>query len=151
MATLDQIGELLAKAREIATEYYRLTGKPLGITSEVGEYEAARLLGLTLAVAREAGYDATDANGRQLQIKARSIPTHKKLSGQRLGKIDLEKPWDAVLLVLMDEVFRPTVIYEAERNPITAALRTPGSKARNERGQLSVTKFKSIGRRVWPA
>ena len=43
----DDIREVLAHAKQAAVDYYRLTGKPLGITGEVGEYEAARLLGLT--------------------------------------------------------------------------------------------------------
>jgi hypothetical protein len=34
--------------RSPATEYYRLTGKPLGVTGEVAEYVAAEILGLTL-------------------------------------------------------------------------------------------------------
>ncbi|CAA7615734.1 hypothetical protein [Magnetospirillum sp. UT-4] len=148
---MECIAGLLEQARRIAIDYYRLTGKPLGITGEVGEYEAARLLGLDLAVAREAGYDATDRAGRRLQIKARSIPRTKKLTGQRLGSIDLAKPWDAVLLVLMDELFEPVMIFEADRAAIEAALLRPGSKARNERGALAITKFRSIGRQVWPA
>lgn len=148
---MERIAGLLEQARRIAIDYYRLTGKPLGITGEVGEYEAARLLGLDLAVAREAGYDATDRAGRRLQIKARSIPRTKKLTGQRLGAIDLAKPWDAVLLVLMDELFEPVAIFEADRAAIEAALLQPGSKARNERGALAITKFRSIGRQVWPA
>lgn len=148
---LNQVAGLLKQARTIAIEYYRLTGKPLGITGEVGEYEAARLLGLELAIAREAGFDAIDQNGRRLQIKSRSIPRAKKLTGQRLGSIDLEKPWDAVILILMDEEFSPVAIYEADRADITEALQRPGSKARNERGALSVTKFRSIGRQVWPS
>lgn len=87
-----RIADLLRQARRIAIEYYQLTGKPLGITGEVGEYEAAHLLGLDLAVVREAGYDATDSSGRRLQIKSRSIPRTKKLTGQRIGAIDLGKP-----------------------------------------------------------
>ncbi len=42
----------------LAAEYYRLTSKPLGVTGEVAEYVAAELLGLALAPARTAGYDA---------------------------------------------------------------------------------------------
>ena len=149
--TLPQIGAVIERARAVAIEYYRLTGKPLGITGEVGEYEAARLLNLTLANAREAGYDATDPNGRKLQIKARSIPSTKKIVGQRLGSIKLEQPWDAVILVLMNEEFRPLVIYEAGRDAITEALRAPGSRARNERGALAISKFRRIGTKVWAA
>ncbi len=44
MGPLERIGELLSKVRTIAVEYYRLTGKPLGVIGEIGEYEGARLL-----------------------------------------------------------------------------------------------------------
>ena len=69
--------------------------------------------------------------------------------GQRLGSIDITKDWDAVLMVLLDERFDATAIYEAERDAVIAALSKPGSKARNERGALSVSKFKSIGIIRW--
>jgi hypothetical protein len=52
--------------------------------------------------------------------------------------------------VLLNDQFRPLEIYEAERAAIEEALRAPGSKARNERGALAVSKFKSISRKVWP-
>ena len=55
-----------------------------------------------------------------------------------------------MLLVLLDERFEPIEIWEAGRPAIAAAIEAPGSKARNERGTLAVSKFKSIGRRVWP-
>ena len=52
--------------------------------------------------------------------------------------MNLEREWDAVLLVLLDEELDPIEIYEADRATVTEALQRPGSKARNERGQLSV-------------
>lgn len=61
------------------------------------------------------------------------------------------KEWDCVVLVLLDEHYEPTAIYEADRRTIAAAIMAPGSRARNERGQLSVGKFKSVGHRVWPS
>ena len=147
---LEHIGPILERARAAAVDYYQVTSKPLGITGEYGEYVAAEKLGLELAEARTAGYDATDSAGRRIQIKARSIPRDKKLVGQRLGSIRLDHEWDLVVLVVMDEHFEVRWIFEAERPAIEAALRVPGSKARNERGALSITKFKSIGRQVWP-
>jgi hypothetical protein len=53
------------------------------------------------------------------------------------------------MLVLLDESFKVLSIYEAKRSAIKKALLVPGSKARNERGALSVTKFKSLGCLVW--
>ena len=147
---LDKVGEILDRAKAAAIEYYELTGKPLGITGEVGEYLAARLLGLELADARSPGYDALDHTGRRIQIKARSIPASKRITGQRIGSIRLGHEWDTVLLILLDEYFEPRVIYEAERAAIEAALLKPGSRARNERGALAVAQFRAIGRKVWP-
>jgi hypothetical protein len=54
------------------------------------------------------------------------------------------------LLVILDVDFRATGIWQAEREAITAAIAAPGSKVRNERGALAVSKFKSIGRKIWP-
>ena len=52
--------ELLREAKRLAQEYRQLTGKPLGITGEVVEYGAARILGLTLTPALQDGYDAIE-------------------------------------------------------------------------------------------
>ena len=129
-------------------DYYRLTGKPLGITGEIGEYLAAKHLGLELADARTPGFDAYGPDKRLVQVKSRAIPEEKRLTGQRLGSIRLEHEWDTVVLVLMNELFEPYAMYEAGREPIEAALTKPGSKARNERGALAITKFISIGKKV---
>ena len=149
---LQKIGEVIHEAKIVAKQYYQLTGRPLGITGEVAEYEAARLLGLRLAAVRQPGYDAIQENGSsvcKVQIKGRRILSDSK-PGQRLGRINLDKEWDVVVLVLLNEDFEPIEIYEAQRPEITAALLAPGSKSRNERGALSVSKFKSIGQLVWP-
>lgn len=148
----DSVIAILAAAKKLAQRYRVLTGKPLGITGEIAEFEASRLLKLDLLQARQAGYDAVCIeNGllRRLQIKGRCILPGSKKS-QRLGRIDVKKEFDAVLLVLMDESFNALEIYEADRAPVVAALTAPGSRSRNERGALDVRKFKSIGRRVWP-
>ena len=145
---LEEIGEVICAAKKAAKRYYQLTGRPLGITGEVAEYEAARLLELDLEKVRQAGYDATRKDGSKAQIKGRRILGGSQ-SG-RLGSIKLDKEWDVVVLVLLDENFDPIEIYQAQRPEITKALKEPGSKARNERGQLSISKFKSIaGDPVW--
>ena len=146
----NDISQILARAKQAAVDYHRLTGKPLGITGEVGEYEAARLLGLTLVAARVPGHDATDEAGLRYQIKFRAVPDPKRANSQRLGTIKSAQEWDAVVLVLMNRALETQEIWKAERDAVVAALAAPGSKARNERGALSVSKFKQIGTRVWP-
>ena len=150
MLPANDIRDILARAKQAAVDYYRLTGKPLGITGEVGEYEAARLLGLTLIAARVPGYDATDDAGLRYQIKSRAVPDPGRADSQRLGSIKRAQKWDAVLMVLMNRELETQEIWRAERKAVLKALAAPGSKARNERGALSVSKFRQIGTRVWP-
>lgn len=67
MTTSEQ-ARILAQAKRLAREYRQLTGKPLGITGEVAEYEAAQKLDVTLTPARDAGYDAVrDSDGQAVQ------------------------------------------------------------------------------------
>jgi hypothetical protein len=145
-----QLSSVMTQAKRLAIEYRNLTGRPLGITGEVAEYEAARLLNLELAPVRQDGYDAIRADGTKLQIKARCLLEGAKKS-QQVGGIKLKYEWDAVLLVILDGNLEPMFIYEADRPAVTEALERPGSKARNERGAMAVSKFKSIGRLIWSA
>jgi hypothetical protein len=145
----DRVMELLRNAKLLGQQYRAITGKPLGITGEVAEYEAARILGLKLTPARHAGYDATrESDGRKYQIKGRCILPGSK-PGQRLGSIDISKEFDAVLLVLLDENFDAQAIHEAGRTAVIEALTKPGSRARNERNAMGVALFKRIGTLVW--
>ena len=148
----DPVLAILAEAKKLAQRYRVLTGKALGITGEVAEYEAARILGVALTPPRQAGYDATEIRDGQvfrLQIKGRCVLEGSK-PGQRVGSIDIEKEFDAVLLVLLDDNFEATAIYEAPREAVITALTEPGSKSRNERGALGISKFRSISRVRWP-
>lgn len=147
----EKILNILNEAKDVALRYYKLTNKPLGITGEIAEYEAATLLGLSLCSARQSGYDAIeflDGKEHRVQIKGRYMPDRKKVSA-RIGAIDISKPFDSVLLVLLDENYDAFAMYEASRNAVVAALLAPGSKSRNERNQLGIAKFKSISRLRW--
>lgn len=150
--TSDEVRKVLGQAKKAAQRYRTLTGKPLGISGEVAEFEAARLLNLELMDARHPGHDAVriqSGRRQRLEIKGRCVLPGSRKS-QRLGKIDISKPFDAVLLVLMDEHFNATEIYEADRQSVVDAIMAPGSKARNKRGQLAVSQFKKIGTLIWP-
>ncbi|RUM96790.1 gamma-glutamylcyclotransferase [Pseudaminobacter arsenicus] len=147
-----RIKEILAAVKPLAAEYYRLTGKPLGVTGEVAEYVAAELLGLKLVPPRTAGYDAlrhTLAGAQRIQIKGRAYDPGAQ-SSQRIGTIKRDGPCDIVMLVLLDNAtLDPVEIWEVPFAGVVARLIEPGSKARNERGALSVSDFKRLGRRVW--
>lgn len=149
---LQRTGQLLKQAKRLAIQYRQLTGKPIGITGEVGEYEAAYRLKLKLADARQEGFDAFRISGKRrirFEVKSRVLREDADAS-PRLGRVRLDKQWDYVLLVLLDENYELLSIHRATRRAIQKALFEPGSKARNEHHQLGVAKFKSIGRQVWP-
>lgn len=151
MDTVDAVYEVLRDAKVLARRYYQLTGKPLGVTGEVAEYEASRILGLKLELARQAGYDATevrDGASLRIQIKGRYFPS-PRLRGGRVGSIDLRQPFDVVLLVLLDADYNAFQIYEAPRPAVEELLTKPGSKARNERGSVGISQFKAISTLRW--
>jgi hypothetical protein len=143
---------LLFDVKGLATRYYALTGKPLGVTGEVAELEAARLLSLKLAAARTAGYDAIDTRrNKRVQIKGRAVD-HKKRYVGRCPSIKCGDQFDLVLLVLLDKAsLEPLEIWESDEAAVMARLEAPGSAARNQRGSLGISQFKSIARLVWRA
>ena len=149
---IERVREILATVKPLAAEYYRLTGKPLGVTGEIAEYVAAEVLGLVLADARTPGYDATrqTLDGQQrIQIKGRAYGDDAK-PGQRISRIKTDAECDAVLLVVLDnKTLDAREMWEAPFTAVAARLAIPGSKAR-DRGALSVSEFKRMARRVWP-
>ncbi|WP_287883492.1 hypothetical protein [Paracoccus sp. (in: a-proteobacteria)] len=134
----DRLEQLLSEVRLLAAEYFQITGKPLGVTGEVAEYLAAKIMSLELSAARTAGYDALrETNGKveRIQIKGRAFGQAAN-PGQRLGRIKLDAECDVVMVVLMDNAtFNAREIWEAPYATVVEALSRPGSKAR-ERGQL---------------
>ena len=141
--------KLITQARQLAAEYRRTMGKPLpGISNEIAEHDAMRLLGLESESNPEAGWDARDPeSGRRVQIKSRTIFDESK-SGQRIGQIKISQAWDSVVLVLMDEDYQPYEIYEALREDLEEFVGESSSN-RARRGAMSVARFKIIGELVW--
>ncbi|MCW8945128.1 MAG: hypothetical protein OQL27_10180 [Sedimenticola sp.] len=142
--------KLIGQARQLAAEYRRTMGKPLpGISNEIALHDAIRLLRLKQVDASVGGHDAVDParNDRRVQIKSRTIFDESK-TGQRIGQIKADQPWDCVVLVLMDEDYEPYEIYEADRNELLDYMEQSSSN-RAKRGALSVARFKIIGRLVW--
>ena len=142
--------KLIGQARQLAAEYRRTMGKPLpGISGEIAEHDAIRLLNLAPKADNAGGYDAIDPkrDNKRIQIKSRVIFDESK-SGQRIGQVKLDQPWDSVVLVLMDEEYEPYEIYEAERDELEEFMQK-SSNSRAKRGALSVARFKIIGRLTW--
>jgi hypothetical protein len=141
--------KLIAQARQLAADYRRTMGKPLpGVSNEIAEHDAVQLLGLEAPTESDAAWDAVDpASGDRIQIKSRTIFDESK-GGQRIGQLKLNQPWDAVVLVLMDENYEPYEIYQATRDDLADYV-DASSSSRAKRGAMSVARFKIIGRLVW--
>lgn len=143
--------KLVAEARRLAAEYRKATGKPLGISSEIAEFDAAKLLNLELCREKTGAYDAIGRGtreGKRVQIKGRAVFDEKK-SGQRIGQLKLEQEWDSVILVIMDENYDPVEIYECDKDIILDESDKLQNNKRNKRGAMSLAKFKIISNLVW--
>lgn len=145
------IDALIAQTRRLAAEFRAVTGKPLPVSGEIAQYDASRLLELEPVSPGTGGYDAIgrgSRSGRRIQIKGRVVPNGERVA-HRIGQLKLDQEWDTLLLVLLDEAFEPSHIYEAERPMIEACLNDAHCKGRNRRGAMSVARFKNIARLVW--
>ena len=145
-----KIETILRAVKPLALQYHELTGKPLGVTGEIAEFEAATLLDLELLEARSEGYDAImQRKGRPERIQIKGRFKHDGGKWGRVPSINIEKKFDSVLLVLMQGEYEVVEMWKASRQAVFKRLREPGSKARNERNSMSVPQFKSIATLVW--
>ena len=143
------IGSNLENAKQLAIEYKVLTGKSLGITGEVAEFEAATKLNCTLCIARNPGFDIMDTVGNKVQVKGRIVGDNI----QRVGTIlenSSKKPWDYVLLVLLDENYELLAIYKASEEAIEDEIRRERPKGGKSRRDMTIPDFVKIGHLVWP-
>ncbi len=95
----ERVKHILATVKPLAAEYYRLTGKPIGVTGEVAEYVVAEILKLELAPPRTAGYDAirmTTKGRERIQIKGRAFGGSTR--SQRIGRIKTGADCEKVIL-----------------------------------------------------
>lgn len=145
------LDKLISQARKLAAEYKKTTGKTLpGVSNEIAEYDAARLLGLELSDDRSKGFDAVGRGrleGKKIQIKGRTIFDENK-TRQRIGQIKIDKEWDLLVLILLDAAYHPYEIYQAEREEIMTVIDTL-STSQKKRGALSVARIRIIGKLVW--
>lgn len=143
--------EMLAQAKALASRWHKAMGRPLGITSEVAECEAALLLNLELQIARHPGYDAVERSlgaCKRIQIRGRCIDDLRRHRG-RVGAIDLSQAFDSVMLVILDREYQAMAIYEATREAVTELMQRPGANARNVRGSVGISQFKAISLLRW--
>lgn len=150
-----QVRNILRQVKPLACEYYKATKKPLGITGEVAEFEAAEKLGVKLTPPRAEGLDGVWRRGGRLekvQIKGRAVLRDDPHKG-RVGSIRHPDKCDIVLLVLLNkEDLDVLEIWYAPIGAVERRLNTGDSKARNQRRSLQISQFTSIeeAKQVWP-
>ncbi len=147
----EKLSQILKQTKEVAIAYRELTKRPLGITGEICEIEAANILSLELAEARQSGFDAigySDGQTIKYQIKGRQI-LKKQFGSQRVGAIDINKEFDVVLLILIDEKFEAFAIYSAMRDIIVETIKSKHIDGKRQRFDMSISKFKSLSKLIW--
>lgn len=101
----NEFSDLIKSIKSNAKKYYELTGKPLGITGEIGELVISDKLGLTLLEARETGCDAKKGE-IFYEIKTRvKRGNSKNFSSQRTSKINENGNWQKLMGVSQIVVF----------------------------------------------
>jgi hypothetical protein len=147
--TVFAIDKLMQETRRLAVQYRESTGQTLPISTELGRYDAARLLNLI----PQNGVKSSDFVGQQdpltnqvIQIKSRVIFDENK-SGYRIGQLDMAANWQITLLVLYDASYEPFAIYAASKEAICEAI-AKRSKS-SQRGLMSLAQFKLISDLIW--
>ena len=146
--------KLMEETRRIAAEYRRSTGQTLPVSAELAKYDAVRLLNLETLDSDEpqqASIDAylESADGRKaVQIKSRVI--FSELGKQRVGQLNIEANWDLLFLVLMNEEYHPTYIYQLSKEVLESFYDSQDKHPKsNARGALSVKRFIALAEEVW--
>ncbi len=146
------LDKLISQARKLAADYRRATGKSLPISGEIAKHDACVQLKLEPVEKDSGGHDAVGTEkawqGLRIQIKGRAIFDESK-KNQRIGQLKLDKEWDGLVLVVMNEEFEPVEMYFAPRFEIEDALSHASN--RSERGAMSLARFKNIAQLVWTA
>ena len=138
------LDKLMLETRRLAVEYRRTTGSTLPVSADLADYDAKRLLKMENPEEVISGVDAI-LNGLKILIKGRVIfSTAKK--GLRIGQLNVNGQWDAVVLVVFDDEYQPQTIFQASRESLKQSLEQ-GSK--NARGALTLDKFKALSVIVW--
>lgn len=135
-------GQLIENIIGLSLEYQRRFGKSLGITGEVGEYKASRLLKLKRASGNiNKGFDAIDTQGKKVQIKTRVFSRNSERTSA-FTNFD----FDYAILVLLSDKYGITEIYKARCKDIQEKIASQSYK----RPALTIGDFKKISKPIYP-
>lgn len=148
----DGMERMMEAVRALGAAYRQRTGRPLGVTGELGEYLAVRHLGLSLLEERQPGVDATrsTASGQKqpVLIRTRAL-SMAALEGRRIGALPESEATTHLILVLLDQdSLRLEAIWQAPYGTVLGQQLTRG----NSRG-VHLTRFLALpgAEQLWPA
>lgn len=153
-----QIDYLLTELRRIAAYYLEVRGCVLGLTNEVGDLEAERQLGLSMVNDPDAGYDAIDKDGVRLCIRSRVVKEVAEKSTICINGLKVDGPWQAVVLVQVNQQYELLSIFRVERADLEAASKgskkrrkkEPKAEKKQETMAFALSTFLRCARKVWP-
>lgn len=146
------IDKLMAKTRQLAAEYRRLTGQVLPVSNELSRHDVMVKLNFTMPKQVESGVDLIGAGSwlnKKIQVKSRVVFQQAK-SRPRLGQLNFDGKWELVVLVIMNEDYIAKEMYIAKKEVLLDALKkniTINNKDRNH--TISVAKFKVLSELIW--
>jgi hypothetical protein len=133
----DGSGERIRRLVEAARAQRLAVGSSRGTTGPLGELYACALLNLSPASGGMRGYDATDADGRRVQIKSRAPESGEHVNP--VGTVGRITNWDFdyALLVLLDGTYCVEAIWRAQREDLERLQ----ARVRNPARGISVRDF----------
>ena len=144
------VDKLMAETRRLAAEYHRLTGQALPVSQELSRYDVERLLGFNPPENIESGVDLLGfVHGKPLKVQVKARVIFDRKQRQKLGQLNPDGGWNAVVLVLMNPNYEPEAIYLASRDVLQPSVEKLEPQ-KTRRGTLSVAKFKALAEKVWP-
>lgn len=142
---MKNIDRMIERIRQDAVWWRKEFGRSLGVTSELGEYYACKVLKLKRAQPGEKGFDAIKGS-KSYQIKSRAPRkgVTVNLSG-RIGKFS-GFDFNYGVMVLLNHEYKLEEIYQADAK-ILENLATKEEKGR--RG-IHISTFIKNSEKIWP-
>lgn len=149
---LYSVNRLMQETRRLAVEYHRLTGQVLPVSSQLAQYYVVQLLDFAEPPLSEPGVEVVGSGnfeGLKAQIKSR-VQFQKESSGNpRIGHINPQGAWNAVLLVLLNQEYYPREIILADKTTLLSDNGSSENPKLQKKGAMSVAKFRRLGQVIW--
>lgn len=135
----------MEQTRLVAADYHNTTGKALPVTAELARFDVIDKLNLQKLEQPELADAMDPTKDEKYLVKGRVIFKGGK-ARQKLGQLNMDIHWQALLMVLYDADYQPTQIFNIDRDIIEKEL---ALAPKDKRGSMTVAKYKAIGKCIW--